>query len=49
MIASDDDRLKFAGSELYWLPSGGQMESELDHKAIDKLVGPSTRRTMGTI
>jgi uncharacterized protein (DUF1697 family) len=48
-LATDDDRLAFSGSELYWLPSGGQMESELDHRAIDELVGPSTRRTMGTI
>jgi len=48
-LATDDDRLAFAGSELYWLPSGGQMETELDLGAIDKLTGPSTRRTMGTI
>jgi uncharacterized protein (DUF1697 family) len=48
-LATDDDPLAFGDRELYWLPSGGQMESDLDLKAIEKLVGPSTRRTMGTM
>ena len=48
-MATDDDPLAFGERELYWLPSGGQMESELDLNAIEKLVGPTTRRTMGTI
>lgn len=48
-MATDDDPLAFGDRELYWLPSGGQMESELDLNAIEKLVGPTTRRTMGTI
>jgi uncharacterized protein (DUF1697 family) len=37
------------GRELYWLPSGGLLESDLDLKAIEKLLGADTRRTMGTI
>jgi uncharacterized protein (DUF1697 family) len=48
-MATDDDRLAFGDRELYWLPSGGQMETELDLSAIEKLVGPTTRRTMGTL
>jgi uncharacterized protein (DUF1697 family) len=48
-LATKDDPLKLAGRELYWLPKGGTLESELDLKAIDNLVGPITRRTMGTI
>jgi uncharacterized protein (DUF1697 family) len=48
-MASDEDKLAFGERELYWLPSGGQMESELDLDAIEKAVGPTTRRTMGTI
>ncbi len=48
-MAGDDDLLAFRGSELYWLPSGGLLDSDLDLAAIDDLVGPSTRRTMQTI
>lgn len=48
-MASDDDRLKFGSRELYWLPSGGILDSELDLKVIDELIGPTTRRTQGTI
>jgi uncharacterized protein (DUF1697 family) len=48
-LATDKDRLAFGERELYWLPSGGTMESELDRKAIDALVGPTTMRTKGTV
>lgn len=48
-LASGDDLLAIEGRELYWLPSGGLLESDLDLKAIEKLVGTDTRRTMGTI
>ena len=48
-LATDEDPLVFGERELYWLPSGGQLESELDLKTIEKLIGPTTRRTMGTI
>jgi uncharacterized protein (DUF1697 family) len=47
--ASDEDLLALEGRELYWLPSGGLLESDLDLKAIEALVGTDTRRTMGTI
>ena len=48
-LATDEDRLAIRGRELYWLPSGGQMESQLDFKAIDAELGISTRRTKGTM
>ena len=48
-LATDDDRLAISDRELYWLPSGGQMETELDLKAIDAALGISTRRTKGTM
>ena len=48
-LATDQDRLAFGKRELYWLPSGGTMESELDRKAIDALLGPTTMRTKGTV
>jgi uncharacterized protein (DUF1697 family) len=48
-FATEQDRLSIAGREIYWLPSGGLLESELDLKGIEKIVGADTRRTMGTI
>jgi uncharacterized protein (DUF1697 family) len=48
-LATDEDRLAIRGRELYWLPSGGLLESPLDLKAIDAALGETTRRTMGTM
>jgi uncharacterized protein (DUF1697 family) len=48
-MATAADPLVFGERELYWLPSGGLLESELDLAAIEKLIGPTTRRTMGTV
>ena len=48
-LATERDLLAVEGRELYWLPSGGILESELDLKAIAGLLGADTRRTMGTI
>lgn len=48
-LATDDDLLTIGGRELYWLPSGGISESDLDLKALDSTLGPGTIRTMGTI
>jgi uncharacterized protein (DUF1697 family) len=48
-LATEQDRLTFGKRELYWLPSGGTMESELDRTALDKLIGPTTMRTKGTV
>jgi uncharacterized protein (DUF1697 family) len=48
-LASNEDLLAVENRELYWLPSGGLLESDLDLKAIEALLGVDTRRTMGTI
>jgi uncharacterized protein (DUF1697 family) len=48
-LATDEDRLAFGTRELYWLPSGGTMESTLDQKALAALIGEATQRTQGTI
>jgi uncharacterized protein (DUF1697 family) len=48
-LATDDDRLAFGKRELYWLPSGGVSDSELDVRALERLTGAWTMRTMGTI
>ena len=48
-LAPDEDRLAIEGRELYWLPSGGISDSDLDLTAIDTALGEGTMRTMGTI
>ncbi len=48
-LGSETDRLTFGERELYWLPSGGLLESPLDLKAIGKLLGVMTTRTKGTV
>jgi len=48
-FGSEDDRLKFEGRELYWLPRGGTRESALDKRKLDELLRPMTQRTKGTI
>lgn len=48
-LATDQDQLAIESRELFWLPSGGTLESDLDHKAIAKALGQGTQRTMGTI
>jgi uncharacterized protein (DUF1697 family) len=48
-LATDDDRLAFGDRELFWLPSAGTQESELDQRVILQLLGSTTMRTKGTI
>jgi uncharacterized protein (DUF1697 family) len=48
-LATDEDTLAFGGRELYWLPSGGMSDSNLDLKAIWQLLGTNTIRTKGTV
>jgi uncharacterized protein (DUF1697 family) len=48
-MATDEDRLAFGARELHWLPSGGILDTALDFKAIEKLLGPMTTRTIGTV
>ena len=48
--ATDSDRLALGpGAELYWLPAGGLMESELGMDGLTDLVGVATHRTKGTV
>jgi uncharacterized protein (DUF1697 family) len=48
-MSTADDLLAFGERELFWLPSRGFQGTALDWKAIAKLVGPTTHRTMGTV
>jgi uncharacterized protein (DUF1697 family) len=48
-LATDDDRLAVEGRELYWLPSGGISESNLDLKRLESTLGAWTMRTKGTV
>ena len=48
-LATDDDALAFGDRELYWLPSGGMSDSDLDLKAIWQVLGTITIRTKGTV
>ena len=48
-MSTDEDRLAIEGRELYWLPSGGTIDSELDLKTIGSALGLATMRTKGTI
>ena len=48
-LDSAADWLALEGRELYWWPQGGISESELDLKALDRLLGTMTIRTQTTI
>ncbi|MEA2466779.1 MAG: hypothetical protein QOJ57_905 [Thermoleophilaceae bacterium] len=48
-LGTDDDRLAFGERELFWRPRGRMTDSELDLKAIGKLIGSNTMRTSGTV
>jgi uncharacterized protein (DUF1697 family) len=48
-LATADDRLGWGARELLWRPRGRMTDSELDLKAVYKLIGPNTMRTNGTV
>jgi uncharacterized protein (DUF1697 family) len=48
-LQSDDDLLAFRGRELYWLPSGGLMQSAIGMEGVARVLGANTIRTKGTI
>ena len=48
-LAGEEDLLAFGERELYWLPSGGILDSPLDLPAIARLIGAMTVRTKGTM
>jgi uncharacterized protein (DUF1697 family) len=48
-LGTEDDRLGWGARELFWRPRGRMTDSELDLKAVEKLIGPNTMRTNGTV
>jgi uncharacterized protein (DUF1697 family) len=48
-LAGRDDALAFGPRELHWLPAGGVSDTKLDLKELERLLGPMTIRTRGTI
>lgn len=48
-LATDAHRLALEDRELYWLPTGGMSESDLDLTALANGLGPTTIRTKGTV
>jgi uncharacterized protein (DUF1697 family) len=48
-LAGEDDALAFGERELFWLPAGRTTDSVLDLRALERLLGPMTIRTRGTL
>ena len=48
-LSNDADMLELAERELYWWPTGNFLDSELDLKVVEGILGPMTIRTKGTI
>jgi uncharacterized protein (DUF1697 family) len=48
-LATEEDRLTFGSRELLWISQSHGSESKLNLRAIEKLIGPWTMRTMETI
>lgn len=48
-LSNDADMLEMVGRELYWWPKGNFLDSELDLKVVESILGPTTIRTKGTI
>ncbi len=48
-LAGPDDLVILSGREIHWSPSAGVLDSEFDLTKLDRLLGPSTARTMNTI
>ncbi|NND02097.1 MAG: DUF1697 domain-containing protein [Acidimicrobiia bacterium] len=48
-LVPPDERVVFSGREWFWLPLRGISDSQLPVAAIERLVGPMTVRTAGTV
>jgi uncharacterized protein (DUF1697 family) len=48
-LVGDEDALAVGERELHWLPSGGILDSPLDWREIERLIGAMTMRTMSTV
>ncbi len=47
--ATEQDRLSVIGREWYWLPAAGISTSPLDVKAVERVLGRGTTRTLHTV
>ena len=48
-LSNDADMLEIVGQELYWWPKGNFLDSELDLKVVEGILGTMTIRTKATI
>lgn len=48
-LQPDGDALVSTGRELHWLPATGVGDSTFDFRALDRLTGGTTVRTLGTV
>ncbi|MFK8024682.1 MAG: DUF1697 domain-containing protein [Ilumatobacter sp.] len=48
-VVPDEDAVRFAGRVWYWLPLDGVSTSSLPVAHIERIVGPMTMRTLGTV
>ena len=48
-VVPDEDAVEFVGRAWYWLPVDGVSTSSLPVPRIERIVGPMTMRTLGTI
>jgi uncharacterized protein (DUF1697 family) len=48
-FATPSDPIAVGPKEVFWGPEGRMTDSEIDLKAMEKLVGPWTMRTKGTV
>ena len=48
-LSNEADMLEIGGRELYWWPKGNFLDSELNLKVVEGLLGPMTIRTKGTV
>ncbi len=48
-LSNEADMLEMVGRELYWWPKGNFLDSELDLKVVEGILGPMTIRTKGTV
>ena len=48
-LSNEADMLEMVGRELYWWPKGNFLDSELDLKVVEGILGPMTIRTKRTV
>ena len=48
-VTPEEDLVAFDGAEWFWLPAHGVSTSKLPVPAIERIVGPMTMRTLGTL